>query len=64
MKKEKLVGLLLKAGFLAAEGTRHDKFRRGAVTVMVPRHAEVNERLARKILKDAGIQYPPRKETP
>ncbi len=56
VKKEVLVGMLLKAGFIAAGGTKHEKFRRGTATVMVPRHTEIGERLARKILKDAGIQ--------
>ena len=55
MRKEKLVSLLLKAGYVAAAGTKHDKFRRGAVTVMVPRHTEISDILAKKILKEAGI---------
>ena len=55
MKREKLISALVNAGFVLAGGTRHDKFRRDSVTVMVPRHTEVNEMLARKILKDAGI---------
>jgi hypothetical protein len=33
-------------------GTNHDKFRVNGVMVNVPRHTEVREALARKILKD------------
>ena len=55
MKKEKLVSLLLRAGYVAVAGTKHDKFRRGKVTVMVPRHTEISDLLAKKILKEAGI---------
>jgi hypothetical protein len=33
-------------------GTNHDKFRINGVMVSVPRHTEVGEALARKILKD------------
>jgi hypothetical protein len=33
-------------------GTNHDKFRINGVMVSVPRHTEVREALARKILKD------------
>lgn len=55
MKRERLISALVKAGFVLVGGTRHDKFRKDSVTVMVPRHTEINEMLARKILKDAGI---------
>ncbi|MBP5301173.1 MAG: hypothetical protein J6Y80_07175 [Victivallales bacterium] len=55
MRREKLVSLLLKAGYVAAAGTKYDKFRRGTVTVMVPRHTEISDILAKKILKEAGI---------
>lgn len=55
MRKEKLVSLLLKAGYVAAGGTKHEKFRRGTITVMVPRHTEISDTLAKKILKDAGV---------
>ena len=33
-------------------GTNHDKYRINGVMVSVPRHTEVREALARKILKD------------
>ena len=55
MRKEKLVSLLLKAGYVAAGGTKHEKFRRGTITVLVPRHTEISDTLAKKILKDAGV---------
>ena len=33
-------------------GTNHDKYRINGVMVSVPRHTEVGEALAKKILKD------------
>ena len=33
----------------------HDVFGRGDLRIAVPRHREIKENLARKILKDAGI---------
>lgn len=34
----------------------HDVFGRGHLRIAVPRHTEVKEHLARKILKEAGIE--------
>jgi mRNA interferase HicA len=39
---------------LVRHGGRHDVYRLGAVTVVVPRHTEINELTARGILLDAG----------
>ena len=40
---------------LAGNGAKHDKFRRGDVTVTVPRHREIKETTARGIRKEAGL---------
>lgn len=58
MKKRDLVKLLQKNGFelVPNEGARHDKYRRGNETEMVPRHREVNEELAKAIIKRRGLK--------
>lgn len=33
-------------------GTKHDKYRLNGVVIMIPRHNEIGEMLAKKILKD------------
>lgn len=33
-------------------GTKHDKYRLNGTVVMIPRHREIGEALAAKILKD------------
>lgn len=43
-------GLDLKDG----GGTNHEKWLAGGATAIVPRHKEIGEHLARKIIKDFG----------
>ena len=55
-KKRDLERELIRAGFTKWQGTKHDKFRKGDITVMVPRHKEISEGTARAIRKEAGLQ--------
>jgi predicted RNA binding protein YcfA (HicA-like mRNA interferase family) len=43
---------------LERQGSRHEIWRRGDQTIAVPRHAEINERTAKSILKEAGESEP------
>lgn len=58
MKKadlEKKIAKLAKANdvtFEPAGGTKHDKYKFNGVVIMIPRHREIGEALASKILKD------------
>lgn len=56
-KKRDLERELTEAGYvkLANTGSKHDKFRRGDVTVTVPRHREIKETTAKGIRKEAGL---------
>ena len=56
MKRRDLLRRLAAAGF-ALVRTRgpHDVYGRGNVRIAVPRHTEIKEFLARKILREAGI---------
>lgn len=57
MKRKDLIDKLLKAGFQFKEhGGNHDTYKRGNDTEQVPRHNEINEILARKILKKWGLK--------
>jgi len=57
MKKKTLIKLLEKAGFKFSEhGGNHDKYRRGSDLEEIPRHNEINEITANKILKKWGIK--------
>lgn len=57
MKQRDLIKKLEQAGFrLERHGTDHDIYRRGSDIEEVPRHREINERLARKILKKWGLK--------
>ena len=56
MKKKDLVRMLKEHGFSLVKGKKHDAFRKGGMTVRVPRHSEIAEGTANQILKDAGIK--------
>jgi predicted RNA binding protein YcfA (HicA-like mRNA interferase family) len=57
MKRRDLVRRLLAAGFVLVRSRGpHDVFGRGAIRIAVPRHNEIKEYLARKILEEAGIE--------
>ena len=56
MKRRDLLQKLTAAGFVpACTKGPHDVFRRGDLAIAVPRHREIKEYLARKILKEAGL---------
>jgi hypothetical protein len=40
------------AGWTYVGGSRHDKFTLNGTVIMIPRHREIGETLAAKILKD------------
>ena len=57
MKQRDLIKKLEQAGFrFERHGAEHDVYRRGSDIEEVPRHREINERLARKILKKWGLK--------
>ena len=57
MKRRALVRRLSAAGFVRVRSKGpHDVFGRGTLRIAVPRHREIKEYLARKILKEAGLE--------
>lgn len=57
MKRKDLLRLLKAAGLEKREGGNHTSlYRNGVLVTQVPRHNEINELLAKKILKDAGLK--------
>lgn len=57
MKKKMIVSLLKKSGYQEFHGSKHDIFKKdGFPPITVPRHTEISERTAKKILKQAGIE--------
>lgn len=57
MKRTDLVRILEKDGwYLKRNGGEHDIFAKGTARVVIPRHTEIKEGLAKKILKDAGLK--------
>ena len=57
MKQRDLIEKLEKAGFVFKEhGGNHDTYKRGIDTEQVPRHKEINEITAKKILKRWGLK--------
>lgn len=56
MKQRDLVKKLESAGFeFERHGGNHNIYRRGSEIEKVPRHKEINERLARAILRKWGL---------
>lgn len=56
MKRKDLIKLLEKAGFkLLRNGSDHDIYVRGSEHEAVPRHAEIKETTAKKIIKRRGL---------
>lgn len=57
MKRCNLIKKLESAGFVFKEhGGNHDTYKRGNDTEQVPRHTEINEITARRILKKWGLK--------
>lgn len=56
MKQRELIKKLESIGFkFYRHGSRHDVYKRGSDIEEVPRHKEINERLAKAILRKWGI---------
>ncbi|MEE1314854.1 MAG: type II toxin-antitoxin system HicA family toxin [Faecalimonas sp.] len=56
MKQRKLIKMLQNAGFkFERHGANHDVYKRGNEEEQIPRHKEINENLAKAILKKWGI---------
>lgn len=56
MKQRELIKRLEKGGFLfERHGSDHDIYVRGAEREEIPRHKEIDERLAKAILKRRGL---------
>ena len=52
MKRKDLIKRLEKAGFVfARHGGKHDVYKRGKDEEQVPRHSEINEMLAKAIIR-------------
>lgn len=57
MKKSLIVRLLKKEGYEEFHGSKHDVFKKdGGPPIVVPRHIEISEGTAKKILKQAGLK--------
>lgn len=56
MKRKDLINLLEKNGwYLKRHGGNHDIYTNGIKSEPIPRHAEINERLAKAIIKKHGL---------
>ena len=57
MKRRKLIKILEKNGwYLKRNGANHDLYTNGKVTETIPRHPDINERLAKEIIKRQGLE--------
>lgn len=57
MKRKDLIKLLEQNGWTKArEGGNHTLYTKGSETEPIPRHAEINERLAKAIIKRRGLK--------
>lgn len=56
MKKKYLEKLLKRNGWVKVDGTKHDRWIKAENTEFVPRHTEVNEILAKEIIKKWGLK--------
>ncbi len=57
MKYKDLVKKLESVGFeFSSHGGNHDTFKRGSDTEQIPRHKEINEITAKKIMKKWNIK--------
>lgn len=56
MKRRDLIKLLEKNGwYLKRHGGDHDLYTNGQKIEPIPRHTEIKEKLAQKIIKDLGL---------
>jgi len=57
MKRRDLEKMLINNGFrFERHGSNHDVFRRGSDIEQLPRHREINERLAKTIIRKWSLE--------
>lgn len=56
MQRRLLVKELEDGGYWSIGGTKHEKFTNGETTVMVKRHREIPDEIAKRILRQAGLR--------
>ena len=56
VKRRGLVGEIEEAGLKSKGGTRHEVFEGNGRRTAIPRHREINDKLAEQIRKQAGIR--------
>jgi predicted RNA binding protein YcfA (HicA-like mRNA interferase family) len=56
MQRRELIRILEEAGFISKGGTNHEKFVKGDKLVLVKRHREIEEQIAKRILRQAGLR--------
>lgn len=56
MKHRDLTSILIRHGYVLARAIKHEVWTNGTKTLTVPRQKEINRFLAKKILKQAGIE--------
>lgn len=56
MKRRELVAILEAAGFESRDGTKHETFYKDGIYVRVKRHREIEDQIAKRILKKAGLR--------
>ena len=57
MKRRDLIQMLEDAGFeFVRHGSDHDVYKRGKDIEYIPRHREINDRLAQAIIKKWGLK--------
>ena len=57
MKRREIIKLLEKNGwYIKRNGGNHDLYTNGKQTEPIPRHPDINERLARSIIKKLGLK--------
>ena len=56
MNRRVLVGMLLNAGFVSKGGAKHEMLSKDGINVLVKRHREIEEQVALRILRQAGLR--------
>ncbi len=57
MKRKDLIKLLEKNGWvLSRNGAKHDVYKKGKTMEIIPRHREIDEYLAKTIIKRRGLK--------
>ncbi|WP_165048563.1 MULTISPECIES: type II toxin-antitoxin system HicA family toxin [unclassified Adlercreutzia] len=55
-KRRDIVRALVEGGYVSDGGTNHEHFVKGTKVVMVPRHREIPDETAKRILRQAGLR--------